>query len=71
MWGSTEAQLVERLTFGQKVMGLIPAPGARSLLVGLVSVKCDRLRQVMVSSLCLCVAAHKIVTYQSWEPSVR
>ena len=37
-------QLVERGTPGQDVAGSIPAPCARSLMVGLVSVLCDSLR---------------------------
>ena len=36
--GGTVAQLVERATPGQEVLGSIPAVAARSLLVGSVSV---------------------------------
>ena len=43
------AQLVERASSRQQVMGLIPALGDHSLLVGLVSVKCDWLRQKLFS----------------------
>ena len=53
---------VERATPGEVVPGSIPAVAARSLLVGSVSVKCDRLRQKSWSpSSVSCVAAHKIV----------
>ena len=37
--------LVERATPGEEVLGSIPAVAARSLLVGSVSVLCDRLRE--------------------------
>ena len=43
--GVAVAQLVERATPGEEVLGLIPSVAARSLLVWSVSVECDRLRQ--------------------------
>ena len=55
-------QLVERATPGEEVPGSIPAVAARSLLVGSVSVQCDRLRQnSWHPSSVSCVAACKIV----------
>ena len=55
------AQSVERATPGEEVPGSIPAVAARSLLVGWVSVQCDRLRQKSWSpSSVSCVAARKI-----------
>ena len=64
------AQSVERSTPGEDVLGSIPAVAARSLLVGSVSVYCDRLRQKSWSpSSVLCLAVHKIVICQSWDPS--
>ena len=36
--GGAVAQWVERTTSGQEAVGLIPAPGACSLLVGSVSI---------------------------------
>ena len=42
-------------------MGLIPFLNVPSLLVGPLSVLCNRLKQVMVSVLCLCVASLKNV----------
>ena len=43
--GGGGAQSVERATAGEEEVDSIPAPGARSLVVGSVSVQCDRLRQ--------------------------
>ena len=43
--GGEGAQSVERATLGEEVPGSIPAVAPLSLLVGSVSVKCDRLRQ--------------------------
>ena len=43
--GGVVAQSVERATPGEEVPGLIPAVAACSLLVGLVSLLCDWLRQ--------------------------
>ena len=43
--GGVIAQLVELATPGEEVQDSISAVAARSLLVGLVSVWCDRLRQ--------------------------
>ena len=43
--GGRGAQSVERATAGEEEVDSIPAPGARSLVVGSVSVQCDRLRQ--------------------------
>ena len=61
------AQSVERATPGEAVVGSIPAVAARFLLVGSVSVKCDRLRQKSWSPYSAsCVAALKIVRRQSW-----
>ena len=55
------AQSVERAAPGEEVPGSIPAVAARYLLVGSVSVLCDRLRQKSWSpSYVLCVAARKI-----------
>ena len=51
--GGAVAHSVERATPGEEVLGSIPAVAALSLLVELVSPECDRLRQVMVSPLCL------------------
>ena len=47
--GGALAQSVERRTLGEKILGSIPAVAARSLVVGSVSVKCDRLRQKSLS----------------------
>ena len=51
------AQSVKHATPNQQVVGSIPAPAARSLLVGSVSI-CDRLRQTSWSprsvSVCQC-----------------
>ena len=56
--GGAVAQSVERATPGEEVPGSIPSVAARSLLVGSVSVKCDRLRQKSWSSSSVsCVAA--------------
>ena len=55
------AQLVERATPGEEVLGQIPAAAASSSLVGSVSVLCDRLRQKLWSSRSVsCAAARKI-----------
>ena len=43
--GGATAQSVEHTAPDQEVMDSSPAPSVRSLLVGSVSVKCDRLRQ--------------------------
>ena len=60
--GGPVAQSVERATSGEEVLGSIPAVAAHSLLVGSVSVKCDRLRQKSWSpSSVLCVEARKFV----------
>ena len=60
--GGAVAQSVERATPGEQVPGSIPAVAACSLLVGSVSVLCDRLRQKSWSpSSVSCVAARKIV----------
>ena len=62
MWRGAVAQSVERATPGEEVPGSIPAVAVRSLLVGSVSVKCDRLRQKSWSPNSVsCVAARKIV----------
>ena len=56
------AQSVERATPGKEVPGSIPAVAACSLLVGSVSVECDRLRQKSWSPNSVsCVVARKIV----------
>ena len=65
------AQSVEHATPGEEVVGSIPAVAALSLMVGSVSVVCDRLRQkpwpfYSVS----CVTARKIIRSQSWDSSV-
>ena len=63
---SRVAQPVERTTPGEEIMVLIPFVAAHSLLVGLVSVYCDRLRQKSWSPCFVsCVAACKIVRCQS------
>ena len=54
------AQSLERATPGEDVVGSIPAVAARSLLVGSVSVYCDRLRGKSWSP-CSVSAARKIV----------
>ena len=60
--GRAVAQSVERATPGEEVPSSIPTVAARSLLVGSVSVCCDRLRQKSWSpSSVLYVAARKIV----------
>ena len=60
--GVAEAQSVERATPGEEVPGSIPAVAARSLLVGSVSVLCERLRHKSWSPRSVsCVAARKIV----------
>ena len=60
--GGAVAQSVERATPGEEVPGSIPAVAARSVLVGSVSVLCDRLRQKSWSpSSVSCVTARKIV----------
>ena len=59
-------QSVERPTPGEEVLGSISAVAARSLLVGSVSVECDRLRQKSWSPRFVsCVAERKIVRRQS------
>ena len=56
------AQSVERATPGEEIPESIPSVAARSLLVGSVSVQCDRLRQKSWSPHSVsCVAARKIV----------
>ena len=56
------AQSVEHATPDEEVPDSIPSVAARSLLVGWVSVQCDRLRQKSWSpSSVSCVAASKIV----------
>ena len=56
------AQSVGHAAPGEEVPGSIPTVAARSLLVGSVSVLCDRLRQKSWSPLSVsCVAARKIV----------
>ena len=56
--GGAVAQLVERSTPGEEVPDSVPAVATRSLLVGSVSVQCDRLRQKPWSpSYISCVAA--------------
>ena len=61
-WKRGVVQSVERATLGEEVPSSIPAVAARSLLIGSVSVLCDRLRQKPWSpSSVSCVAARKIV----------
>ena len=60
--GGRDSSAVECATPGEEVPGSIPVVAARSLQVGSVSVKCDRLRQKSWSpSSVSCVAARKIV----------
>ena len=55
------AQSVERATPAEAILGSIPAVATHSLLVGLVSVLCDRLRQKSWSPRSVsCVTAHKL-----------
>ena len=66
------AQSVERATPGEQAVGTgsNPAVATGSLLVGSVSVFCDRLRQKSWSHHSVsCVTARKIVRRQSWNPS--
>ena len=59
---------VESATPGEEVLGSIPS--VATLLVGSVSVECDRLRQKPWSPHSVsCVAALAIVRCQSWSPS--
>ena len=68
--GGAVAQSVEQTTPGEEVPGSITAVVDRSLLLGSVSVKCDRLRQKSwFSSSVSCVAAGKFARGQSWDPS--
>ena len=58
------AQSIERATLDEEVPGSILTVAARSLVIGSVSVKCDRLRQKSWSpSSVSCVVARKIVRY--------
>ena len=64
------AQSVERTTPDEEALGSIPTVATRTLLVGSVLVKCDRLRQKSWSARPVsCVTATKIVRRQSWDPS--
>ena len=70
MTGGAVTQSGEVATPSEEVLSSIPGVVARSLLVGSVSVSCDRLRQKPWSPCSVsCVAAHKIVRRQSWDPS--
>ena len=68
-WRGEVAQSVERRTPGEKVRGSIPTVAACSLLVGSVSVYCDRLRPKSWSpSSVFCMAARKIVRHSVFGP---
>ena len=55
--------------FSSEDHGFDPRSGRRSLLVGVdVIIMLPSETYVMVSPLCLNVAAHKYVRYQSWDP---
>ena len=73
--GGAVAQSVERATPGEEVLGSIPAVVAHSLLVGSVSVLCDRLTRLRQKSWSprsvSCVPARKIVRRQSWDEDVK
>ena len=64
--GSEVAQFAEHVTHGQEAVGSI-------LLIGGVVVSIIWLAEteVMVSLLCLCVAACKIIRRQYWDPFAR